>query len=81
MNKAQTTHPDEATPVCPSLRLRRLEEAKKVFVSPALFAALAGERAVQRSVDRVSRSQRANEYAMGRRNNEAMAIFNYNIFS
>jgi hypothetical protein len=27
---AVTTHPDEATPVCPSLRLRRIEGLEKI---------------------------------------------------
>jgi hypothetical protein len=41
---AETTHPDEAPPVCPSLRLRRIEGLKSFFLSSTLFAAPAGER-------------------------------------
>jgi hypothetical protein len=56
------THPDEAPPVCPSLRLRRIEGRKKRKLGFTLFAALAGERVGQRSVAGVSCSRRSNEY-------------------
>jgi hypothetical protein len=36
---AATTHPDEATPVFPSLRLRRIEGRKRKKMSFTLFAA------------------------------------------
>jgi len=57
---AAMTHPDEAPPVCPSLRLRRIEGRKRENkMGFTLFAAQAGERVGQRSVAGVSRSQRS----------------------
>jgi hypothetical protein len=47
----------------PSLRFAHRGDRKFCFSSSTLFAASAGERVVQRSVDRVSRSQRFNEAA------------------
>ena len=55
---AETTHPGEAPPACPSLRFAH-RGAKKKNSFPTLFAAKAGVRVAQRSVGRVSRGRRS----------------------
>jgi hypothetical protein len=44
MGMAATTHPDEAAPVCPSLRLRRIEGLKIIFLVPQPSLRLQPER-------------------------------------
>ena len=56
LHGGELTHPDEATPVFPSLRLRRIEGQKEIKNELHPLCGGAGERVGQRSVAGVSRA-------------------------